>query len=208
MKDYTAGKQWKIDKRCHILETAYTLFSESGIVPVSIADVAEASGVGRVTVFRYFTTKLELVIAVGVWKWETYIKEYNASLPQETLDQMSAAQWLRFFLDSFLDLYRNHPDILRFNYDFNSFLRYECLNKEQKQPYIQMTAALGEQFHQMYERGLTDGTLNNDVSERAMFSSILHIMLAAVTSYTLDGSNDPESELEMLKEMLFLRFTK
>lgn len=213
LKDYTAGKSWKIEKQQHIMETAYKLFSEKGIIPVTITDIAEASGVGRVTVFRYFTTKLNLVVAISTWKWEEYIEAHSALLPQEKLDTMTGAEYLRFFLDSFLDLYRNHRDILRFNYDFNSFLRYEAGAAEEKQPYLRMVNALGAKFHVVYERGMKDGTLREDISESSMFSGSFHIMLAAATRYAVglvvvyEDSNDPESELVMLEELLLSRFT-
>ncbi len=134
-------------------------------------------------------------------------------LPQERLDKMTGAEYLRFFLDSFLDLYRNHRDILRFNYDFNSFLRYEAGAAEEKQQYLRMVNALGAQFHVVYERGMKDGTLREDISESSMFSSSFHIMLAAATRYAVglvvvyEDSNDPESELVMLEELLLSRFT-
>lgn len=213
LKDYTAEKSWKIEKKQHIMETAYELFSEKGIMSVTITDIAEASGVGRATVFRYFTTKLELVISISTWKWEEYIEARNASLSQKMLEKMTGAEHLRFLLDSFLDLYRNHSDILRFNYDFNSFLRYVAGTEEQKQPYMQMVDMLGAQFHSLYERGLKDGSLRTDVSEATMFSSLFHIMLAAATRYAVglvvvyEDSIDPDSELVLLEELLLSRFT-
>lgn len=213
LKDYAAGKSWKIEKQQHIMETAYELFSEKGIMTVTITDIAEASGVGRATVFRYFTTKLELVISISTWKWEEYIEARNASLSQKMMGKMTGAEQLRFLLDSFLDLYRNHSDILRFNYDFNSFLRYETGTEEQKKTYMQMVDMLGVQFHSLYERGLKDGSLRTDVSEATMFSSLFHIMLAAATRYAVglvvvyEDSIDPDSELVLLEELLLSRFT-
>ena len=214
MQDYAAGKAWKQEKRQHILETAYDLFSERGVIPVTIADIAGASGVGRATVFRYFTTKLDLVVAIGTWKWEEYIKTHDAFVTPEEMERMTGAEYLRFFLDAFIDLYRSHPDILRFNYDFNSFLRYEAGTTDQKQPYLQMVDALGVRFHELYERGMKDGTLRDDIPEATMFSSSFHIMLAAVTRYAaglvvvLEDGSDPESELVMLEELLLKRFTR
>ena len=47
-----------------------------------------------------------------------------------------------------------------------------------------------------------------------MFSSIFHIMLAAVTRYAVglvvvyENSSQPESELVMLEEMMLSRFTR
>ena len=214
MKDYAAGKPWKLEKRQHILETAYDLFSERGIIPVTMTDIAKACGVGRVTVFRYFTTKLDLVVAIGTWKWEEYIKTHDAFVTPEEMARMTGAEYLRFFLDAFLDLYRSHSDILRFNYDFNSFLRYEAGTSAQKQPYLQMANALGARFHELYERGMQDGTLRADIPEITMFSSSFHIMLAAVTRYAtglvvvLEDGSDPESELVMLEKMMLSRFTR
>lgn len=214
MKDYTAGKSWKIEKQQHILETAYELFSEKGIIPVTITDIAEASGVGRATVFRYFITKLDLVVAISTWKWEEYIKTHDAFVTPEEMASMTGAEYLRFFLDAFLDLYRSHQDILRFNYDFNSFLRYEAGTTNQKLPYLQMVEALGARFHDLYARGMRDGTLRADIPEATMFSSSFHIMLAAVTRYATglvvvyEDQNAPESELVMLEEMMLSRFTR
>lgn len=214
MNDYAAGKPWKMAKRQHILETAYRLFSERGIERVTMQEVAKAGGVGTATVFRYFTTKLALVVAVGTWKWEDYIARHNAQLSAEQLERMTGAQWLRFYLDAFLDLYRKEPDILRFNYNFNSFLHYEAGDAVQRLPYIEMAKALGDSFHELYERGRRDGTLNTDISEPAMFSGSFHIMLAATTRYAqglvyvLEEGADPDSELEMLAELLWNKYTR
>ena len=68
LTDYTAGKAWKIERKDHIMEEAFCLFSAKGIIPVTIPDVAKASGVGRATVYRYFPAKMDLVIAVAVRK--------------------------------------------------------------------------------------------------------------------------------------------
>jgi hypothetical protein len=78
---------------------------------------------------------------------------------------------------------------------------------------MQMVDMLGVQFHSLYERGLKDGSLRTDVSEATMFSSLLHIMLAAATRYAVglvvvyEDSIDPDSELVLLEELLLSRFT-
>lgn len=213
MNDYPSGKAWKLAKEQHILETAFRLFSENGIEAVTMPEVAKACGIGRATLYRYFTTKLDLVVAIGTWKWNEYIALHDASVPMEEQARMTGAEYLRFYLDSFLDLYRNHRDILRFNYNFNSYLQHEAEAATQKQPYIQMVDVLHERFHRLCERGRRDGTLRADISETTMFSSSFHIMLAAVTRYAVglvyvpEEVNGPESELVMLEELLLSRFT-
>lgn len=212
--DYSAGKPWKLAKQQHILETAFRLFTEKGIELVTMPEIAEASGIGRATIFRYFPAKLELVVSVGTWKWEEYIKRYDATISREKLERLSGAEFLKFYLDAFLDLYHNHGEILRFNYNFNHYLRYETGTRDQKLSYLQMVDKLGSIFHKLYERGKQDGTINTEIPEKTMFSATFHIMLAAVTRYAVglvvvyeDGDN-PENELVMLEEMLLERFTK
>jgi len=211
---YSAGKEWKQAKERHILETAFRLFSEKGIESVTMPEVAAASGVGRATLYRYFSTKLELVVAIGAWKWDEYIAYHDTLVSSEAQANMTGAEYLRFTLDSFLDLYRNHRDILRFNYNFNSYLRFEAGNGEQTRSYLRVVKVLAERFHDLYERGKRDGTLRMDISATSLFSSALHIMLAAVTRYAVglvyvpEKDTDPESELVMLEELLLSRFTR
>lgn len=213
MNDYTAGKDWKLDRERHILESAFRLFSEKGIESVTMPEVAKASGVGRATLYRYFASKLDLVVAIGTWKWHEYIAHHDAFVPMEAHETMTGSEYLRFYLDSFLDLYRNHRDILRFNYNFNSYLQHESGTEAQRQPYLQMVGILHERFHRLCERGRRDGTLRDDISETSMFSISFHIMLAAVTRYAVglvyvpEEIDAPEGELVMLEELLLSRFT-
>ena len=97
--------------------------------------------------YRYFAAKLDLVIAIGAWKWDEYFTAYGAASDQKKAAPMRAAERLKWFLDAFLDLYRNHADILRFNYAFNSYLRNAQATEEQKRPYLRMADDLREAFH-------------------------------------------------------------
>ena len=214
MEDYTAGKPWKIAKQKYILETAYQLFSKKGIMTVSIPEISVASGVGRATVFRYFGSKLGLVVAIGTWKWEEYMESSPAGVSREMLEKMTAAEQMRLFIQSFLDLYQNHPDILRFSYESNSYLRHEEDASQMMAPYNAMVAKLAERFHEIYERGMRDGTLNPEIPEQVMFSGSFHILLAAVTRYAVGladvpkAAKEPKSELIMLGELLLAKFTR
>lgn len=196
------------------MEAAFRLFSEKGIEFVTMPEVAAASGVSRATLYRYFPAKPELVVAVGAWKWNQYVAYSDSLAAGEAQASMTGAEYLRFYLDSFLDLYRNHRDILRFNYNFNSYLQHETGNAAQRQPYLRIVDILSERFHDLYERGKRDGTLRMDISSTSMFSCIFHIMLAAVTRYAVglvyvpEEIEEPESELVMLKDLMLSRFTK
>ena len=64
----------------------------------------------------------------------------------------------------------------------------------------------------VYERAEQDHTIRMDEPEEEMFSTTLHLMLAAVTRYavglvyTPESGFDAEKELEKLKEAMLLRY--
>ena len=213
MRDKEKDEAEKAVRMARVIESGFALFAEKGIEPVTMPDIAEASGLARATLYRYFSSKTELVIEIGTRKWAEYIKEHREVLP-ENKPEMTAARRLWFYLDSFIDLYRNHSDILRFNHYFNGFVRKEGATDEQLLPYMEIVRALGRRFHDIYELGRQDGTLDMDISEEMMFSGSFHIMLAAVTRYAIglvyvpDNGTDPESELIMLKDLLLAKFIK
>ena len=211
--DYAANKPWKQAKRLRIMQAAYRLFTQRGISPVTMPEIASAGQVSRATLYRYFPSKSELVIAVCAWKWEDYIDEYDASQPQEDASGLTGAKRLRLYLDAFLDLYRNEPEILRFNYDFNSYLLYENDALGHRGLYLSIVDRLSMRFHEIYECGRQDGTINTSIPEESMFSGLLHVMLAATTRYAVglvyvSPNANPESELCMLEELLFAQYVR
>jgi AcrR family transcriptional regulator len=58
--------------RAAILDAAQALFSESGVDEVTMAEVAEASGVSRATVFNHFGSKHALVEAITESVYDGY----------------------------------------------------------------------------------------------------------------------------------------
>ena len=214
MEKITDEAAWKKVKRQRILEVGFKMFSEKGIVPVTMPDIARESGVGRATLYRYYATKLDLVIAIGTWKWQEYIDSYKKLKTGKALKKMTGAQLFGHFLDSFIDLYHNHADILRFNYDFNSFLMYERGTPEQKKSYLHMVDGMRPLFDEIIERGMKDGTLAIGATADDLLYSSFHIMLAAVTRFAVglvylpDNEMDPVHELIMLEDMLLSRYFK
>ena len=212
MRDKAKDDAEKAIRRQRAIESGFRLFSERGIERVTMPEIAEDSGVGRPTLYRYFSTKQDMVIEVSTWKWCEYIENYRASISQKQREEMTGAEHLRWFLDSFIDLYRNHCDLLRFNYYFNSYLRIEAPTLEQKKPYMNMLTQLHKDFRRLYAKGIQDGTIRTEISEKEMLSSTFHIMLAVATRYavglifTPGGGEETEKELIMLKNALLREF--
>ena len=212
MRNKEKDEAAKAARRQRAMQVAFELFAAEGIDPVTMPRIAEASGVARPSLYRYFSTKVDLVIAIYTWKWDEYIGERDSARGPDGFAGMSAAEQLAWYLDSFVDLYRSHADVLRFNYFLNPYLQREGVTPEQRQAYLAVAAAIRASFHELYEKALQDGTLRRDLPEEFLFSSSFHIMLAAATRYAAglvylpDGGTEPEEELVFLRDALLRRY--
>ena len=83
--------------RQRILESGFRVFAEGTIEKVKMSDVAKVGGVGTTTVYRYYKTKPELVLAISTWAWERYL---NQTLRQIDPSKVTAAEEYEFFLDN------------------------------------------------------------------------------------------------------------
>ncbi len=214
MQPRVIEKPHMIVKRDSFLEKAYELFSTRSIDAVSMQDVADASGYGVATLYRYFRTKPALVVAVAVWKWEEFCDDNRKKISGQGRELMSAKERFENFLDAFVDMYENYKDLLRFNQFFNIYIQSEeGMDPEGMKPYQSIIESVRVLFHDVYLKGMEDHTFRAGFSEEEIFSTTLHLMLAAVTRYAVglvykpaDGF-DALKELEVLKNMFMNQYT-
>ena len=197
------------ERRELMLNTGFRIFAEKGIEAVSMQEVANACGLGIATLYRYFSTKLAFVIAVGAKKWEEYFEVIETEYIRRGGEMMNAAEELDFYLSAYILLYREHEDVLRFNQSFNGYISHEKPEKEQLRSYLHAISLFENKFHTVYEKGKRDGSIHTDESEQTMFNTTMHIMMAVCGRYAqgvvVRGSDEPEDltkELMILKRMI------
>ena len=202
MRDPKLDHATMVTRRESMLKAAYRLFTERSITAVTLEDIAKEAGCGKKTLLRYYDSKPGLVIAVAERQWEQFMTENRKRRPKENFEGMTAKEVFVFYLDSFLELYRNHKDLLRYNQLFNVYIRSENVDPGVLSPYEDMIRNLAGQFHIVYEKAEQDHTIRTDVPEMEMFSTTLHLMLAVVTRYAVGLAFMPE-EFDPLKELEF-----
>lgn len=199
-------------RREAMLTEGFRLFALHGIEGVSMQHVADASGVGIATLYRYYNTKLALVLDIGAKKWDEFGAYVLRLREERNISSKTAADEFAFYLDCYIELYRNHKDLLRFNQNFNNYVQHEGATKEQLAPYIAAISTFARMFHTLYEKAKLDGTLRTDLPEEKMFAATSHIMLAVAVRYAQGLIYDAESEadrteeFEMLKRALLREF--
>ncbi len=197
-------------KQQQLMKAGFRLFSEKSIEAVSMNEVARESGVGIATAYRYYENKMDFALAIAVWKWSEYwtrIREANKAGAERT-----GAQEYTVFLESFMNMYRNEPELLRYNYFLNAYTRSSGATLKPGNAYERQINQLAERFREIWEKGKKDGTLRTETPWHQVFSTILHIMFSAITRYSIgllyrhpDGS-DPEAELLLLKDLLLNQY--
>jgi len=199
-------------RREAMLREGFRLFSEKGIEAVSMQEVADACGVGIATLYRYYNTKIALVISIGTKQWEEFGEFIEGERQRCGTERMKAAEELKFYLDCYILLYRTKKDLLRFNQDFNNYIRHENVPAKQLAPYIRAIGAFAAMFRGVYEKGKKDGTIRTELPEEKMFAATSHIMLAVAVRYAqglvyaAESEDDRTEEYELLKKMILREY--
>ena len=195
-------------RRQKMLQSGFELFSSRAIEPVTMQQVADACGVGIATLYRYFPTKLDLVVAISAEQWKIIFAGLLEECAATKIDEKTAAEQFEFYLDRFIDLYEHHAALLRFNYDFNYYIANAHVTREQLSANSDVVVSFSKRFHNIWVKAQADGTVRTDVGETELFASSMHIMLAVATRFAAGqiyreaSSEDDVRELKTLKKMI------
>ncbi len=191
-------------KRELMLKKGFEIFSKKGIESVAMQEIANACSVGIATLYRYYNTKLALVIDIATRQWQDYIRHINKLREKEKADDMTAAEEFEFYLNFYIELYEKHKSLLRFNQDFNNYVQHEKADAKQLKPYLESIGEIAKMFHSVYEKGKKDGTLRTELSEEKMFAATSHIMIAVAVRYA-QGLLYSRNEADRTEEFLLLK---
>jgi len=195
------------EKREIVIETAFKLFAENKIEPVTMTVVADNCNMGVASIYRYFGTKKELVIAVAAKKWREYYSELQKYYKELNVDKMTAAQELEFYIDRYIDLYNENNDLLNFNANFGIYIGSEDTTKDEMRPYNSIIDKFVNRFHMLYKKAQDDKTIRTDISERSILYNIMYTMMSDLSKYSTniihsaDQDRNYEKEICQLKDM-------
>lgn len=191
-----------------IIDTAFRIFVEKKIEAVSMEEIAREAGVGRATLFRCYSSKTELVIAVCAAKWKAYLDELDKWRPLTSIHDISAIDRLIFTLDSYIDMYQNHKDLLQYNDNFNHYTTYQNVEPEKLEEFHKALYSANTRLHWMYEKAKEDKTFRTDIPEEEFLRVTCHSMMATCAYYAggfiwgSEENKDYTEELIRLKEMI------
>jgi AcrR family transcriptional regulator len=101
-------------KRRILVESAAEVFSKKGFAATRVSDISEHAGVGKGTVYEYFSSKEELFFAV----FELIKDEIRSRVDTEVTESASAKDVLNAILRSSAEIVTEHREIFSMNLDF------------------------------------------------------------------------------------------
>ena len=191
-----------------LMEAGFRLFSQYGIENVSLQRVADAAEVGVATLYNYYQTKVKLVIAISGKIWGDLWKEILEEKGPEIFESFTAYQYIEFYTDQIIRIYRERPEILRFSNNYKNFISREKVRGEALAEHLDVLKPAGALYHKFYEQARSDKSIRTDIPEQQLFTSVAIAMLAVAERYAQgivwadDHKEDHTQELEFLKGML------
>ena len=98
--------------RALILETAVSLFAEHGVANVNMADIAQAAGVGKGTLYRRYANKAELSLALMDTQMREFQEAMLGRMRQQSEQGISKLAQLDQFLDALVYFVDRHNPLL------------------------------------------------------------------------------------------------
>jgi len=152
-----------------IIESAKTLFLKKGIAAVTIKDIAQEVGLGEATIYRYFSKKQNIVVAIALSILEGVSDEYFHSSRYKT-----GFEKIRAFYYSFDEIFKDHPEYFRFIAEFDEYIVGQPSNLNN---YEQAIKGYYDEFEESYKLGLKDESIKEVGNLELFYLSTTHALL-------------------------------
>lgn len=191
-----------------VVSAAVEIFKKQGIEDTKMTDIAKRAGVGVASVYRYFITKLDLVIEAARMFWDEKITELCDYYTQETFLNKSGIIKVKEILEVFLKLFQDDQDFIKFIYEFDSYVVREKISAEKLKFYEENILDLKLIIVSAFESGKEDGTIRSDINIEQFYFTITHALMSLCQKLVLRGHVlksdqcvDGEAQIKMIIDM-------
>ena len=179
-------------RRGEIMDTAVRLFTEKGFNETSMRLIAEAAGVGKSTLYDYFPSKDEILIAYVLDE----VRQVTRQAEQVIALDLGAGEKFRQILRRHMQyMLANKAVFMRLTFETQR-LSYESQQRIQKERYAYQDMLSG-----LVRQGIRDGefrAVNPLLAVRGMFS------LLTAFIYTSRPTGTPDEMIQDAFDILFL----
>lgn len=188
-----------------ILAAAIEVFKEKSIRSAKMTDIALKSEVGVATVYRYFKTKLDLVIEAVNWMCKEEMQLTLVPFEDDGYKSMTGFEQVSLILKLFTMLYEVYPDFVALLEQFDNYVVEEQIGLEQLENYEKNIIDLKELTFGAMERGKKDGSIKMDIDNNIFYTTITHSLMSLSQKLILRGNIlKSDSEVNGKKQLALL----
>ena len=186
-----------------VIENALDSFLENGIEKTKVADVARRSGLTERSVFRYFETKADLVLAASLLYWNRILALIDRMSHENSDGSTTGLQDAENVLVCYSQLYRLDPNGMRFTLDAELTLHAAGRLHEIKNQPPEPFETSGGPMAKAIRKGLADGSISPEVDVKEIYYNSYDAILGIMQRLSIGGSPSAR-ELDYDSRMLHL----
>ncbi|WMT39884.1 TetR/AcrR family transcriptional regulator [Paenibacillus sp. D2_2] len=191
-------------RREQIMDAAYELVLEKGLISITIVDIVKKAEISRVTLYKYYSSIHEIVFDIQI-----KILNEMSELLGEKLKGKDGLEKLHDYFATFVRMYHARPDYFRFAAMFDQFYQSSYPTPELEERYQSFTKQGIDLLEQIIEEGMVDGSIRAETNPTMMAQILSHIMMGTTQRvaarneiYKTESKVDSEEMLNYLADFL------
>lgn len=194
-----------------VANVALDKFIEKGIGKTSLSEIADAAGLTERSIYRYYKSKNDLIIASAFCYWERVKEHIYSELKKLDFDALTGIEQINIILNSYANMLFYDPKGIRFSLDaevalYNVGKNHHVINR----PPERYEACDGP-LAVAVQKGLNDGTVSPDVDIKQLYynayDSILGMMQRITVGVPSVNELDAHERLRAMCDMFTREFS-
>nr|WP_321266122.1 TetR/AcrR family transcriptional regulator [uncultured Sulfurimonas sp.] len=185
----------KVQKRKDIALSCKEIFIQKGIKDLSVSEVAKAAGIGKGTIYDYFSNKEDIVFEIV----NILMQEYKESLTKKIEKATSTREKIKIFSGIFYD-----KDEFELRSIYKEFISISLSNPSKEM--IDFQSAYSDDYYEWFVEILNDGVNSGEIKEgsqdfaRGLFVMAKGMFISSSVTNTID---DLKTEIYKFTDSLF-----
>ncbi len=172
-------EELKDKRQREIMEAALKVFGESGFFQGKMEAIAKEAGIGKATIYEYFSSKAELFQSMLVYHVEEYIEGARKTISKEA----AFKNRLKGLAEYNINYVSSHATTL-----MQVFARPENMSRDLLPPFFKLRAMICSFIAELIHYGIQTGELPSDIDIEVASLVIMGALNASIGIMgTLDG---------------------
>ena len=161
-----------------LLEKITDLLLVNGIESMKMPMIAKSVDIGVATLYRYFHTKKNLVIACAINVWKRINLLFAGIFESEIYQNKTGYEQIKQLLKIEIVMYQGHADYLKFIAEFDTYVIHENISSVELAEYEANILNVSEKIELAYQKGLKDHSITYQGDFAVFYQTCSHALNA------------------------------